>query len=568
MAFCPNCGKPISENAEFCGNCGKKTNNDTQPKNFKAVKNFDFKKILLAIKKYFLNFYVDYDSKIFKFAMILFMSIGLCDPIYSLINITSLLPTKVYSLFPGASTVYRFLICAILFAVFTVLILNLKLKNTIKKSNFLMIAWIVSTVLNFLVFLAGLELYEYIFFSSYASVIVELLMIVFSAALMFKNKPKYPFVLIISTLSFALKESYMFSIKMCVSFYKIWPTGESLLDLLKSLSYILLVLVLFLLVYIIPKKISKWLVCIPALTVLVFKFIEILNDFAFVDIISFTIDVCIIAMFVLFALSCSREAKYDYIIENKEKVQKSAVKVAVISVGSLSLILIPYLLISAIVCGMHINDGISKWKNQIISGDLKNATQWREVNRDIFGYTSTKFASQFIDDYGLYVTLKENRNTMEKISICYEAYINGNVDKDIIEKYSYIYIDEDLQDDTFLSTYYDKYMEMKPSAENVSVSEYVDVENGKIKITVKNENVMPISKCTVDCKFTILFVKSGYYSDPVYGRGIKTITLEDIEGNSKKTETITFDPDTYYDSYGSYILATRMDSSAELISIE
>ena len=109
---------------------------------------------------------------------------------------------------------------------------------------------------------------------------------------------------------------------------------------------------------------------------------------------------------------------------------------------------------------------------------------------------------------------------------------------------------------------------MQPDIKNVSVSAYVDVDNGKIEITVKNKNEMPLSKCTVKCDFTILFIEGGYYSSTEYGRGSKTIEVENIDGGSSTTKTISFDPDEYYDSYGSYIVATLMEKRVEIISIE
>ena len=108
---------------------------------------------------------------------------------------------------------------------------------------------------------------------------------------------------------------------------------------------------------------------------------------------------------------------------------------------------------------------------------------------------------------------------------------------------------------------------MQPDIGNVFVDAMVDVDEGKIEVKVSNKNKMPISKCTVECKFTILFVKAGYYSSNEYGRGTKTITVKDIAGNSEKTETIFFDPDDYYNSYSSYIAAFLRDKSARVISI-
>ena len=67
MAFCPNCGNEINDDALFCGNCGNKTQNEAKlNSSFKIGANLDFKRLINAMKDYFLNFYVDYNSKIFK----------------------------------------------------------------------------------------------------------------------------------------------------------------------------------------------------------------------------------------------------------------------------------------------------------------------------------------------------------------------------------------------------------------------------------------------------------------------------------------------------------------------
>ncbi|MDD6478966.1 MAG: zinc ribbon domain-containing protein [Oscillospiraceae bacterium] len=565
--YCSKCGNKINDNATFCGNCGNKIEKKIKPnKIIEMCEGIDFIRILKVIKEYFLRFYVDYNSKFFKIAMSIFLAIGIGEPTYVLVS--SLLPINIYGLFSGAATVFKFLICALLFGVFCVLFLKIKNKTTVKKSNFLIILWIVSLVLNFLVFLADMELYQYILFSNYAGKIVEILAVGSTVALILKNKSKYPFILMISALSFALSKSSMWSIKFDIDLYEIYKTNDYLIDVLDSLKYIVLVVVLFLLVYLVPRKISRWIVYVPALSAVILSFIRLVDNFSFIDILDFIIEVSIIEMFVLLALSCSKIAEYDYIIENKGKAQKRALKIGVTSVGSLAIVVLAYLLISAIVCSLQINSGIEKWKSQIVGGRLKNETEWDSMSDDIFKYNCTKFVSQFVDEYSFYETLKNNCYSMEKISVCYSAYQSGTVSDDIVEKYSYININDNWHDDPLLSTYYSKYIEMQPDIDNVSVSGYVDVNNGEIEITVKNANKMPVSKCTVKCDFTILFVEAGYYSDVEYGRGSKTIEIENIEGNAEKTKTISFNPDDYYDSYGSYILASLSDKTVNVISIE
>lgn len=568
MAFCSNCGSEISEGASFCGNCGNKINKSAKVtnKHFEAIKNIDYKSVLKRLKEYFLHFYVDYNSKLFKLAMTIFLAIGIGAPV---IGITvGLLPFSFDEFFVGARTVFEFLIYVVLSGVFLILILNLKKKSIVKKSNFLMIFWIVTVSLNALVFLADYSLYEYILFSNYAGAIVELLMVVSSAAVMFKNKQKSPVVLIISALSFALSQSSMTFIEMDVGLYKIFKTTDYLIDALESTRYIILVTVLFLLVYIIPRKVSKWLVYVPALAAVIVSVKNLIENFSFTDIFQFIVEVAIVVMFVLFALSCRRKIEYDYIVESKEDTKKTALKTGIISVSSLAVIVITYLLVSVIVCSVQVNKGVEKWKSVIVYAELNTSRQWRLMNEDVFKYSCTKFASQFIDDYSFYETLKENRSTMEKISVCYRVYKEGYVNDDIAQDYSYIRVNDDWNNDPILSRYYNKYMEMQPDIDEVDATAYVNVNGGEITVTVENKNKMPISKCTVECDFTIMFIESGYYTNFEYGRGSEIIEVENIDGGEEVEKTILFDPDDYYDSYGSYIMASLNDSNVKVISIE
>ena len=575
MAYCSKCGKELKDNAVFCGNCGNQINKTTQsPKSFELFKgNFDFKSILIRLKNYFAHFYVDYNSKAFKFAMALLLGFGVGEFVFSLF--IRVMPSSMDTIVSKLESLIRLGVSGAFFGIFSFFVLRLKPKETFKKSNFLMIFWIVTLALNLLVFIADLQLYKYIIFDKYASLIVEVLIVISTALLLLKNRPKYPIELAISCLFFALMRVSLWSIKIDISSYKfnvaVDKTKElfgNTVDIIYSLRNIFLVLVFFIVVYILPKKISKILVYIFAAATIVLNLIKTIEDFRFTDIFSFILQFGIVAMFVLFAFSCSRDKKYDYIVTGDENLKKRTLKISLFSIGSVSVIIISYLLVSAIICSAHINSGLKKWKDDIINAQLTTDSHWDAVERDIFKYNCDAFASQFVDEYYVYKTIKENRYQMEKISKCYYAFTNGKVNDDIIDEYSYIYEDESWKNDSILSVYYEQYEKMKPDKKDVSVSAYVDVDKGKIEITVKNDNLMPISKCTVDCNFTILFIESGSYSSNEYGRGSKTIEVEDIAGKSEKTETITFNPDDYYDSYGSYIIATLMDQSVTIVSIE
>ncbi len=568
MSFCSNCGKEINDGALFCGNCGNKIHEEKKSNQlFKKGIKIDIKQVLNVIKEYFLHFYVDYSSRIFKFAMIFFIAFGIGTPLYDIIS--NFLPKEIFLMFSGASTVLSFSLCAVLFGICSLFILRVKdNQERVKKANSLMAFWIVTVALNFLVFLADFNLYEYILYSGYAANIINILLVVSSALLIFKTKPKYPFVILLSALSLALTSSSIFSIKLNLNLYKIFPSTDDVLGILYSLRYIIVVVLAFLLMYLIPRKISKWIVLVLATAIEVLAFVRQFDSFEIADIITIIKGMSLVATFVLMALSCSRKKTGVYETKSKEIIKKDVIKVGIASILSLTVIILTCLLTSAIVCSAQINRGLEEWESKISNGTLKTSEQWLSMRKDVFKYASTKFVSSFVDDYDLYMRLKKNCSSMESITECYSAYKNNKVDEDIIETYGYISVDDSWASDSMLSGYYDKYLEMQPKIENVSASVWVDVETGKIEVTVTNNNKMPISKCTTNVNFTILFIESGYYSSNEYGRGEKTIEIEDIAGNSKKKETISFNPDDYYDSYGSYIVATLMDERIEITSIE
>lgn len=571
MSFCPNCGSKINENVAFCGNCGKQINKYANKSKFhidgRTINiNFDGKKILKSIKSYFLDFYTDYSSFLFKFAMLMFLAIGVGESLYPFIQ--RFLPQNLFNIFDGISEIYRLFVCIVLFGIFAIPIFIIKnKKQTLKKSNFLQIFWTVTIILNLLVFIAGINLYQYILYSYTVVPIVNLLLVVSSILLIYINKPKSPVVLFVSVLSFALTKCSIWQINFAILAYKINGNFSTFINIIASLGYILLVVVLFALVYFVPKKISKYLVYIPSLFIVVLVFVDLIESLSLNNIIRSIIDIFIVTSFTLLAISCTKEAKYEYVVKSNESTTKSVITVGVISLITAIVITVSLLLVSAIVCSNQINSGIEKWKDKIVTGELSTA-EWSEVNKDIFKYSSTKLAKPFIDEYSFYDTLKDNRYTMQEITNCYIAYENENISDDIIEDYTNINIDESWENDIVLSSYYSKYLEMKPDIKNVFVNSRVDVDNGTITISVTNNNMMPISKCETNCKFTIGFIESGYSSGVEYGRGNKTLTIEDIPGNSSKTETFNFDADDYYDSYGSYIMAFLFEQSSTVSSIE
>lgn len=547
MSYCPNCGNEINENAAYCGNCGKHLNGENQNKaKSELVKsgvtnNSYGSKIAARVKKYLLNYYIDYNSLAFAFAMIMFLTVGIGGPLYSIIY--GLLPSNTIVLSSMPFSVYRLIIYVVLFVVFALLILKLKDNKTIKKSNSIRVFWLVTLILNILVYIAGASLYDYIFYSNFAQQIIKLLTVVSTVLLLYKNKPKYPIVLFTSALSFALIENGLSWFRTNLLLYKIYHTFDSFIDLFStySLGYILLTVVLFGITYFIPKKASKWLVIVPSIIVFIPALVNLFGIYSFKGIIHELINIiniiCIIVVLILFALSSSRKIKYDYIIVNKEKSKKSVVMVGVVSLISAAFITLSYLLISAGISTAYINNAIEKWNNKLTNGYILSVNEWNELNSDIFNpYYPSKIASHFIDKHYIYETLEDYRysNIFKNISECYTAYKSGVVDEDVANKYSKININESWADNPILSPYYKVYLEMKPDIKNVFASAQIYISAGKIYVTIENRNNMPISKCTVTCNFTIGFIESGYYSGIEYGRGTKTITIENISGKDKK----------------------------------
>ena len=121
MAFCPNCGKEMGENAAFCGSCGSQIKNSSNNIKFKKFENLDLKSILKTIKKYFLHFYVDYDSKFFKFAMIIFLAIGIGESVFYLVN-RGIFSFALSDLFLYSGKILQFAFCIALFGIFSIFI--------------------------------------------------------------------------------------------------------------------------------------------------------------------------------------------------------------------------------------------------------------------------------------------------------------------------------------------------------------------------------------------------------------------------------------------------------------
>lgn len=575
--FCTNCGKEIKDNSIFCKYCGSQVKNVKSSKKinpqiyFCKAKDFVgnlWKIVVTAIKKNAFDFHINYNSLFFKFATIMLLAFGIGEPIY--IIISRHLPQKALSWFSASSNLYDLGVCLILFGVFSLIILKIKDKQTIKKSKFLQVFWLVTVILNLLLYIADLKLYKYVLFSNYVEHIITILLVLSSVLLLYKNKPKNPVVLFITLMSVALQKSSIFNLNINRFSYVLEKNFENFIDIFNynTLGLIAFVILLFLIRYLTPEKIGKWLVYMPTFMISAACVINLVEYFSIDEIFNFIINLVTIATFLLFVLSCSRNVSYNYNIENKGKGVATSLKVGVISIGIAGVITAVCLLTSAIVCGVQINTGMEKWSSKISTGSINTSQQWMEVRKDLRYFQDVELAKGFIDDYSAYESIKENIGNLERITECYNSYKSARANYKTVEEYSKITVYDYWENDSVLGVYYERYIRMKPKKENVDVSMTLDTNSNKITITVKNNNSMPISACNVSCSFTIGFVETGYYSDVEYGRGNKSYTVEKIAGNSKVTESFNFNTDDYYKGYGSYLLTFVQNSSITIQSIE
>ena len=258
-------------------------------------------------------------------------------------------------------------------------------------------------------------------------------------------------------------------------------------------------------------------------------------------------------------------------------VFKRGIITSIISVATAFVLILSGLIVSGAVTASYINKNIEQWTAFAKVGHSHNATQehWDNFTSSIGKSDDLLLTKNFIswDDYENYELINENYSTMENIAICYKAY-SGNYFRDPLDdeivsdiKSAGYRIDEDWQNNDILVGYYELYQEMQPSIDNVSVDVTINTNSDKIIVTVTNKNKLPLSSCTIDCDFTLLFVTDSSYSRNEYCDGSRTITVEDIPANETKKIEIPFDPDAIYDGYDHYYFYSLWESDAEIVSI-
>lgn len=596
MAFCTNCGAQLGDGATFCGNCGTaiaapapvaaQPTTVAQPMAPQPKPTVDvlayLRKIWAAIKGHFVGLTVDYDSAVFKWAMILMLSIGVGRPVYSLV--ADYLPLEGIWL-----DICSLGICVLVGIIAAVCILRAKPPQTVKKSNILRGLWIAAMAATLLAFIAE-DMSDYVVQSVIAWNVIRLVTTVATALLLLHNKPKSPIAAMVSAAAFALNycSSYvglLLRIKLDVSMYELsvslaevgWDSVGFIDTLglfdLNGLGMIILSVATALIVFLIPRKVARYLVYLPtalaAATGIILR-LDAIESFQPIILAGYITDwVVIILVQVLLAKACLRRTDYPYAVENGAVNGKTIAKAVAIPLGVVAVLTTAYMLTSALIGRAQINEIANKWDVAVREG-IQSESEWDELDSDCWKATATtKWAQSMTPQYATIEKINSNRYTMSKIMECYRHYQANTVTEEVAEQYTYISVEESWENDVMLSYYYDRYMEMKPTKAKVSADVDISINGGTIEVTVRNDNVMPLESCTVTSTFTIMYIEDGYFSNDIaYGRGTKLLTVEEIPGGGKKTESFTFDADDYYDGYRSYIVATLYQASESVTSVE
>lgn len=618
--FCSNCGKQINDGAAFCANCGQKVgvqNNiqpnvinqpvayNQQPTQKKQVQVLDKAKgVFEKIKKFRLpRMNVDYSSKAFKFAMIILLSLELGD------FITYLLPLYSNSINRYLCYTIELAVKILLFGIFTAaaflpLLKKARVAYRQKRSNVIAVLWGTLIIAKIVVVILSATMSDYKITNCFSNPmliinIVNIALVITTLLYLFKNRTKNILMPIISILVWQLYAdglgglSYL---KMIVSLATLdYRIGEDTLfgaifawnlEVLDFGMFAIPILIILSIIirYLFSHNTSKGIIISLCSFVFAVNMLDTVLNSSDLD-ISYIFDyvdyIIYIFLIVLFALSFvkTKTSKNESLGKTSFKtVFKRGIITSIISVATAFVLILSGLIVSGAVTASYINKNIEQWTAFAKVGHSHNATQehWDNFTSSIGKSDDLLLTKNFIswDDYENYELINENYSTMEDIAICYKAY-SGNYFRDPLDdeivsdiKSAGYRIDEDWQNNDILVGYYELYQEMQPSIDNVSVDVTINTNSDKIIVTVTNKNKLPLSSCTIDCDFTLLFVTDSSYSRNEYCDGSRTITVEDIPANETKKTEIPFDPDAIYDGYDHYYFYSLWESDAEIVSIK
>ncbi len=607
--FCSNCGKQINEGAAFCHECGQKvggvsvnqpvaSNQPSTPK--KQVQVLDKAKgVFQKIKKFRLpRINVDYSSKTFKFAMIILLSLELGDSLEWMLFTYSNTYYDFAVKFSLFSNILQLIFTAAFFAVFSLVIFLPFLKklrdNFCKKRSSILAIFCGNFAIVKIVFTVLSEDYliqKWFLQPTLITYIVEVLLVLSMVIFLFKNRPKNILIpaslMLIHWLPAGAFSSFHWinlsinSVKLNYLLNKATLPETILNWSLEVLSsyYIPILIILFLITrYLFSHKTSKGIVIGITVFVFIMNILDMVlnSSFSLSSIFGYVNYFARLLFIILFSLSMSKTKTFEN--ESGEKtsfktVFKRGTITSIISIATAFVFILSGLIVSGVVTASYINKNIEQWTAFAKVGHNATQVQWDDFTASVSKSDNLLLTKKFIswDDYENYEKIKENYNTIEDIVVCYNAYnSNESLDEDIVSdiKSAGYRIDADWQNDNILAKYYELYQGMQPSIDDVRVNVTINTSSDKIIATITNKNKLPLSTCTIDYDFTLLFVTASSYSKNEYGDGSRTITVEDIPANETKEIEIPFDPDAVYDGYDHYYFYSLWESDAEIVSIE
>ncbi len=602
MAFCSNCGKELPDNAQFCGNCGTKCT-------AKGDSNLQIKKPNIKLNKdsfvkLIPNNRMNYNSVCFKIFAVILASILIADNLGWLASYLTITfdSDLFYSLQFGkfgceeiveSISFVLFLIFGLIFAL-TPIFKKTKHKLCQKKSSVVLICWVTLLLFEVLFFIISKDIFastEYIFCHIIIETIIHILFAIFSLLVLFKNRYNNPFPAITILLAYwanqisiwTIKdELFWHNLKNTSEFYNDFKGGEtSYLAGSQCFGFLAFVVFAFLISYLLPNLVAKITILIGYLPILIMDLINLFSGFSFNKLF----DLIFAGTFIIFfAFAYSRvkcsDCGANVTVKNKctkceseqpekEKVNyKKRIRDFSIAIGTCTVITLSLLISSGIYSAIQIDKNIDEWINMIDTASIEETEDaWDDFNNEIRSITVYAFTGAFTDNLTYYEAIRDNLSDLEDISLAYDEYYHGQVSTERADALKYIN-EEALSEHSFFDRYYGKYSSMQPTEDKIQVYASLTNSNRTLKITVKNNNALPLQSCTVKYDFRLLYVPTASYADNEYENGSETYILEDIGGNESKVFEFNFDDSKYYDGYYSYHFATLWNSSIDIISFK
>jgi len=600
MAFCSNCGKELSDTAQFCGNCGAK-------RTAKSSVNFQTKKPTKKFNKdsfvkLIPNNCMNYKNVCFKIFAVMMASILIADNLGWLASyLTLTLNSDLFHSLQFGRFGCQEIVASISFTMFLVLGLifaltpifkKIKHKLRQKKSSVVLICWVTLLLWEILFFITTKDLFaNYVFYQNIIEATIHILFAIFSLLVLFKNCYNNPFPTILILLVYWANQISIFTIDAELMWHNLKKSSEYFNDInggktsflagTQCFGFLALVLFAFLIRYLLPNLVSKIIILIGYLPILVMDCIELFNDFGFKELFNMAFaGACII--FFAFAYgrvkcaSCGANVtvknkctKCEFEQQIKEKINyKKRLRDFGIAVGSCVVISLSLLVSSGIYSAAEIDKNIDNWVEMIESASIDETQDaWDDFEskvRSIKVYALTDSFTNNLTDYKL---IRDNISDLKDISLASKEYRRGYVSKECAEDLKYIN-KEDLSNYSFFEKYYNEYLSMQPHEEKIQVHSTLTNNNKTLKITIENNNLLPLQSCTVKYDFRLLYVTTASYSNTEYENGSEIYTVKDIDGKSTKVFEFDFDVDKYYDGYYSYLLTSLWSSSIDIINFE